>query len=90
MVRPDGVVKLTDFGIAQARDATPLTRTGMVVGTAQYVSPEQTQPQGVWQIPAEYEWNATGASPRGVEDSYRDVESGLYWLWDMTWNGTGG
>ncbi|EYE94653.1 uncharacterized protein EURHEDRAFT_378109 [Aspergillus ruber CBS 135680] len=56
----------------------------------QYVSSEQMQPQSVWQVPAEYEWNGTGTSPRGVEDSYRDVESGLYWLWDMTWNGTGG
>src|SRR3954453_8032220 len=43
MVRPDGVVKLTDFGIAQARDAAPLPRPGMVVGPAQYLSPEQAQ-----------------------------------------------
>ena len=41
LVRPDGVVKLTDFGIARAKDAAPMTRTGEVMGTAQYISPEQ-------------------------------------------------
>ena len=41
LVRPDGVLKVTDFGIASATDAVPLTRTGQVVGTAPYLSPEQ-------------------------------------------------
>ena len=43
LVRPDGVVKITDFGIARAADAVPLTQSGMVVGTAQYFSPEQAE-----------------------------------------------
>lgn len=43
LITAGGVAKITDFGIAKAAEAVPLTRTGMVVGTAQYVSPEQAQ-----------------------------------------------
>ena len=41
LVRPDGVVKLTDFGIARALDAIGHTRTGEMLGTPNYISPEQ-------------------------------------------------
>jgi eukaryotic-like serine/threonine-protein kinase len=43
MVTPSGGVKLMDLGIARAADATSLTATQSVIGTAAYLSPEQAR-----------------------------------------------
>jgi serine/threonine-protein kinase len=50
----DGSIKIVDFGIARAVDAVPLTRTGIVMGTPLYLSPEQ----------------ATGMSATAASDLY--------------------
>lgn len=41
LVTAQGDVKITDFGISRAADALPITRTGVLTGTAKYLSPEQ-------------------------------------------------
>ena len=45
MITPDGEIKVMDFGIARAiaDSAATMTQTSAVVGTAQYLSPEQAQ-----------------------------------------------
>lgn len=45
MVTPTGEVKLTDFGISKAPGQANLTQAGMVMGTAQYLPPEQAMGQ---------------------------------------------
>ncbi len=43
LITPEGVVKLSDFGIAHATDAVVETRMGEILGTPHYLSPEQAE-----------------------------------------------
>jgi len=45
LIRGDGMTKLADLGIATAAESTSITRSGMVLGTASYMAPEQLDGQ---------------------------------------------
>lgn len=44
---PDGSIKLLDFGLARVESTDPITRTGLVMGTPHYASPEQLRAERV-------------------------------------------
>jgi eukaryotic-like serine/threonine-protein kinase len=47
LIDSEGRAKVTDFGIARSLESDGLTQTGRVLGTTDYVSPEQAMGQGV-------------------------------------------
>jgi serine/threonine kinase PknH len=77
--------RVIDFGIARAVGATELTRSGMVVGSPRYMSPEQVRgeaagpPADVWALAAIAAFAATGRPPFGADSApavlYRVLEA---------------
>ena len=76
MIRPDGYVKVLDFGLAKpvaaaTGAASALTQPGIVMGTPQYMSPEQARGQAidarsdVWSLGAVLHEMVAGAPPFG-------------------------
>ena len=64
MITPQGTVKVMDFGIARAvsDSAATMTSTAAVIGTAQYLSPEQARGEGVDAVPTSTRWAACSTS----------------------------
>ena len=76
LLPPRGPAKLTDFGVAHTDEGTPLTVVGDILGTIEYVSPEQvhgeTAPDArsdVYSLAAVAYFALTGRPPFPVADS---------------------
>jgi len=84
---PSGVVKVLDFGIAKAASIPGVTQTGFLVGTPQYLAPEQftsgqASPQSdIWALGVLLYEMATGRLPFEGEYAgqvWKQIETGAY------------
>ncbi|WP_424923380.1 protein kinase domain-containing protein [Actinocrispum wychmicini] len=75
MIDPSGMPHLIDFGIARSKGDSTLTKTGMMVGTPDFLAPETaaggpaSPASDAWQLAATVSYALTGEPPRGVRDN---------------------
>ena len=83
IVPPDGMVKLTDFGIARAPGDKSLTRDGVALGSVYYMSPEQVRAQtldgrsDLYSVGVMLYEIATGKRPIDGQDEYSILSAHL-------------
>lgn len=84
MVRADGTVKVTDFGIAKILGGARLTRTGTTVGSAHYMAPEQILGRtdidhraDIYALGCTFYEVLTGRPPFGHLDQGTDADFGI-------------
>ncbi|MTD54771.1 serine/threonine-protein kinase [Amycolatopsis pithecellobii] len=72
---PGGLPHLIDFGIARSRGDSTMTATGMMIGTPDFVAPEQaagaaaSPASDAWQLAATVSYALSGYPPRGTRES---------------------
>ncbi|WP_116198943.1 serine/threonine-protein kinase [Amycolatopsis circi] len=72
---PAGIAHLIDFGIARSQGDSKMTATGMMIGTPDFVAPEQAMgspaspASDAWQLAATVSYALTGQPPRGTRET---------------------
>src|SRR5262245_12630164 len=88
LVTPEGIVKLTDFGVAQVFASNRLTVTGGIIGTAEYMSPEQAQgrragkPSDLYSLGAVLYAMVTGRTPFSGSTAVEVIQKHKFGLFD--------